>query len=1146
MKADGADKNAIKAARQQLAEVNDAIDLYINEINTNVEASLFSRVPDVIKDNWGKGLDSLREKVSEANEEISKLLFDEDQRLSIDIIGAEQGFEFARSMEDAAWATLRMAEASGTATDRMRMQAIEASEMTNASQELVSTLISLREAKDFAAGKGVMSADTILGLDEIKIKGLTESLVRQTEQIGMTSDKLSELQAAEFGTAIATLEHAKARAISAGTSIDLIASYQSQITAIQALQAAQVEYQRKAGEKKTTGGGGGSRVDRDPIRSAIESARSAVQEYRNTFQEAMGVINEQRSMFDIGPSEAYAQSIQAITTNYDAMIAKLREAQNVPGIKATEKQKLETDALKLEGDRAKQIREQANQLLLAKQEIDKKFEQSEIEVGRKVLSARESWIREYNGKFGDTIKTVGNELKTAQAALDKALDTGKPESEVAALRAEVARLQTQLKQLASNRELGAWAAEIEEAFKRGQDAVKLMDEELSRLAQRSEEGGLLGILGGNAANFESQKARLVASIQAQIAEVERQIEIAEANGVTTADLKLRLSTLDGQLQEAVAQVDPVLQSWGDSLGDYIANGIVYGFDQGESPAKAFGNFLKAELVKSIAAALSRQFVMNLTGIFGGSAGGAAGVAGQAAGGIGNAFSLLNTGKNIWNTAGQALSAGSIFGTASAYGSAIGATATGVGSQAAMLAAQTGQFGAAGLSATAGAAGGSGLMAGAAAAMPWIAGAFAIGSLLGVFDKKPSNKAAWGEVDLSSGATSDVGGMTGEKAPSDQTLQARDMLLQAIGAFGQVTNTDGTIKIDVGERDGIQASFNGGEMESLGTDADKAVMTILDRIVETSKLDPTIIAQWQVLKTSLDGTTKSAFDMVDVMGLLTQEVAMVDIERANLIKGANETLGQSYTNLAVVMGINQTAGEQWTLAQRALQKGFEDLNLSTPRTIAEFRQLASGIDITTEEGQKLYQEVMGLAPAFMTLAGAIEQTQVAIAKTADDAIRTLELSILDSKGKYEYLDAEIVQLIADMKTAVDPATIQQIYESATGKVMEAYNLLDSEEQQRLNSQYIERIADLERLANERLTVVPEPLTDEQKGLNGDDLSAKIEAAITAAMEKAAAAMGDAADKQVDVAGLLAAAVGNIPDSITVQNNVTVTIPEVGGR
>ena len=94
------------------------------------------------------------------------------------------------------------------------------------------------------------------------------------------------------------------------------------------------------------------------------------------------------------------------------------------------------------------------------------------------------------------------------------------------------------------------------------------------------------------------------------------------------------------------------------------------------------------------------------------------------------------GSAFGNAAGAAIGS-AIFGSSAAYGAAIGTTNIAAGSQAAMLAAQTGSFGAAGATATSSAAAGagSGFMATAAAAAPYVLAALAVLNAAGVFRSK---------------------------------------------------------------------------------------------------------------------------------------------------------------------------------------------------------------------------------------------------------------------------------------------------------------------------------------------------------------------------------------------------------------------------
>ena len=152
----------------------------------------------------------------------------------------------------------------------------------------------------------------------------------------------------------------------------------------------------------------------------------------------------------------------------------------------------------------------------------------------------------------------------------------------------------------------------------------------------------------------------------------------------------------------------------DGLTDSIVTALIEG---GESGGKKLRSILEAELRKPITVFVKAVVDILGSGINSAIGGKAGSTLGSTLGGaVGNLFS------------GSALGA-TLFGNSAAYGAAIGTTSVGAGSQAAMLAAQTGEFGAAGLSATAGSAGfGSSIYA----AVPQIAAAIAIGNALGLF------------------------------------------------------------------------------------------------------------------------------------------------------------------------------------------------------------------------------------------------------------------------------------------------------------------------------------------------------------------------------------------------------------------------------
>lgn len=127
--------------------------------------------------------------------------------------------------------------------------------------------------------------------------------------------------------------------------------------------------------------------------------------------------------------------------------------------------------------------------------------------------------------------------------------------------------------------------------------------------------------------------------------------------------------------------------------------------------------------------------------------------------------------------------GTVFGNAGAYAAMVpGLTATGAGSQAAMLAAQTGEFGLAGLTSTA-SAGGSGLMAGLAAAGPWIAAAIAIYAIAQALQKPGGPKEGGsflGQYDVAGVLTNGRASVPGSDNGRFYTPSSRDAELESIG------------------------------------------------------------------------------------------------------------------------------------------------------------------------------------------------------------------------------------------------------------------------------------------------------------------------------------------------------------------------------
>lgn len=211
---------------------------------------------------------------------------------------------------------------------------------------------------------------------------------------------------------------------------------------------------------------------------------------------------------------------------------------------------------------------------------------------------------------------------------------------------------------------------------------------------------------------------------------------------------------------------------------------------------------------------------------------------------------------------------------------------------------------------------------------------ALGSLLG---GKPSNKAAWGEVNLATGETANLGNMTGKKQASPETIQARDALLASIYGFATVIEDIGgnisleNIKIDVGERDGIKVDFGEG-MESLGRDAEAALNEVAARLIADAY-------------DSLTAEQKAIVDSLEDDSLRALQV--LDIASNGVIKFLDPL-------------------EAFADANSELAAKFEELGIEMPKSLYEFNALAETLDLTTQAGQDLALGMQELAPEFAAL------------------------------------------------------------------------------------------------------------------------------------------------------------------------------------
>ncbi|MCD6663516.1 MAG: hypothetical protein LT082_08960 [Comamonas sp.] len=242
----------------------------------------------------------------------------------------------------------------------------------------------------------------------------------------------------------------------------------------------------------------------------------------------------------------------------------------------------------------------------------------------------------------------------------------------------------------------------------------------------------------------SQRDRAVALEQYRIA-IDLKKRLAEIDAQNPAD-KQAAERLKAEATEAAARAQAgvagrvFVQEWTrtvDQVDDVFRQGFADMLNRGEDGWKSFNQSLVTtfkttvanELYKAFAQPFVVNIVGNLMGLFGG--GGGAAAAGLVSG-SGNILGLASNASSAYNLATGSFGS-MLFGNAAAYSAMTPGLALG-GQQAAMLAAQTGEFGLAGATATA-QAGGAGLGGfGALLSNPLAiaGGALLLGNALGLF------------------------------------------------------------------------------------------------------------------------------------------------------------------------------------------------------------------------------------------------------------------------------------------------------------------------------------------------------------------------------------------------------------------------------
>ncbi|MGQ3051107.1 MAG: phage tail length tape measure family protein [Roseateles sp.] len=174
-----------------------------------------------------------------------------------------------------------------------------------------------------------------------------------------------------------------------------------------------------------------------------------------------------------------------------------------------------------------------------------------------------------------------------------------------------------------------------------------------------------------------------------------------------------------------------------------------------------------------------------------------------------------------------------------------------------------------------------------------------------------------------------------------------------------------------------------------------VITLLGREITLPKLS----SVGQIIS-NLDGSAEelaSAYSsLVDVRDVLISIGASGESLTTAMIRGAGG-LDQLQTGLSDYLDNFFTEAERTAAGRTRLQGQFDRLGLGElPQTREAFRELVTGINTSTESGQKLFAQLVGLSGAFAELVPAVES----VADTTAETMRRLTQSYGDSRAQLE--------------------------------------------------------------------------------------------------------------------------------------------------
>lgn len=577
--------------------------------------------------------------------------------------------------------------------------------------------------------------------------------------------------------------------------------------------------------------------------------------------------------------------------------------------------------------------------------------------------------RERAGK--ESVRRLASQAREAQRAADAqarnaaALDTLIEKIDAAAV-AEAARAVAEYN--------AAWAEYLNglDGQRRGlEEQVELFGLTEAQIAavtlQRAEERLEMARAGGVAPDYLAALEREVA-LRREIAGAAGTLEAKRANAEAA--------------QAATREWERTAQEIEGAIYEAIVSG---GEDAGEVLERTF----KALVLRPIIQPIAQSAAGVVTGALGFGQPGAGG--GGSSGGFGSFPTGLGSSGLINSLAGSSLLAGT---AAGAFGAGL---ASGLASWTTAGASVSATLGA---GAAAGGSVGAGMMAGVA--LPVLGVGLGLASLFGAFNKKPSDKSAWATANPLTGALVDVGSMTGKKDPGQEARDATAQLAQYLSAFAQDAGINRNLTVMTGARDGFRVDLagglrtptaprgNGGYGYNFGAVGEDAMKRILNDLVDEGALPQATIDAWRQMRTDAAGVARDAQEQMDVLDLLTRGINEAEIERANTMQQAGETLAAAYARMvAVEESIRAAISAAFDTPEEQLTAAFDAIGVAIPQTVAAYEALVKAQDLTTEAGRNQAVALLNAKGVWDAVQREQEAAAEAARRAAEEARRAWE-------------------------------------------------------------------------------------------------------------------------------------------------------------